>query len=180
MIKVIIVILLVLVVAIVSIYAYFGGFTKVQFKVEEQGGEILVYQDMVGDYKQSGVVMNQIYQTLQKEYKIETYKGFGIYYDNPQEVEKTKLRSEIGCVLEEKDHSKINNLKDKYKIKVFPKQKYVITEFPHKGTLSIIIGIMKVYPALTKYVKEHNYNTKGFVMELYDIPGKKTVYRKEM
>jgi len=46
--------------------------------------------------------------------------------------------------------------------------------------MSIIMGIMKVYPALNKYISENNLSEEGFVMEIYDVPGKKIIYRKPL
>ena len=44
----------------------------------------------------------------------------------------------------------------------------------------IMMGIMKVYPAMNRFVGENGFNEEGLVMEIYDIPGKKIVYRKEI
>lgn len=178
--KVIITIVLALIALGIITYAYYGGFHKVEFQVAEQGGETLVYEEMVGDYQQSPVVMDRVYNSLLNNEKIETFKGFGIYYDNPQKVEKSKLRSEVGCMLEDRDTSKINDLKLKYKVKTYPKGQYIVTEFPYKGKLSVIVGIMKVYPKMNKYIKEKGYSEEGAVMEIYDTPSKKIVYRKEI
>jgi effector-binding domain-containing protein len=149
--------------------------------ISEQGGETLVYENLTGDYKQSPVIMDKVYYSLVNNDKVETYKGFGIYYDNPKSVETSKLRSEIGCILEEKDSVKVVDLKkNNYNIKIFPKGSYLVTEFPFKGKFSVIIGLMKVYPALTDYLKKHGYGEKGAVMEIYDTPNRKIVYRKEI
>ena len=39
---------------------------------------------------------------------------------------------------------------------------------------------MKVYPALNKYAIQNGYNEEGLVMEIYDIPNNKILYRKEL
>ncbi|MCD4818722.1 MAG: GyrI-like domain-containing protein [Candidatus Cloacimonetes bacterium] len=172
--------LVTLIIAFVVFYAYYGGFKKIKFRIIEAGGETLVYEEITGDYKQSGVVMDKIYHSLLNEDKIETYKGFGVYYDNPQKVEKSKLRSEAGCVLKQNDLVKITELKEKYSIRIFPQKKYITTEFPFKGKISVIFSIMKVYPVLNKFAKENGYNENSFVMEIYDVPNKKILYRKEI
>ena len=75
---------LVIIVLIVSLfvlaYAYYGGFKNISFRVEEQGGETVVYEAMVGDYNQTPKVQDKIYNALLNDEKIETTKGFGIYY----------------------------------------------------------------------------------------------------
>lgn len=178
--KVILIVIVIFVVMVISLYAYYGGFKKIDFRTSEQGGETLVYEELIGDYKKGGAVMDRVYYSLLNADKIETFKGFGIYYDNPQKVERSKLRSEVGCILEKVDSAKFTDLKQKYKIKTCPTGTYITTEFPNKGKISVIIGIMKVYPALNKYIREHGYSEKGMVMEIYDIPNRKIWYRKEI
>jgi DNA gyrase inhibitor GyrI len=176
--QIIIIVVAVLIAIIIGFAAYWGAFKSIQFSVVEQGGETLVYEEMKGDYRQSGVVMDRVYYSLLNDYKIETFKGFGIYFDNPQNVETSKLRSELGCILEESDIHRLNELEGNFKIKTFSKGKYIVAEFPFKGKLSVMFGIMKVYPALNKFVKNNGYNQEGAIMEIYDTPGKKIIYRK--
>ena len=138
-------------------YAYYGGFKTVIVSIKEEGGETLIYEKIIGDYKQSGEVMDKIYKSLLNEDKIETYKGFGIYYDNPKKIEKTKLRSEAGCIIEKKNINKLPAIREKYNIKKIPIKKYITTEFPYKNKISIFFSIMKVYPALTKFAINNGY-----------------------
>ena len=177
--KIVLLIIIVLIITIIVTYAYYGGFKKINFSVEEQGGEILVYENMIGDYKQTPTVSDKVYYSLLNDYGIATTKGFGIYYDNPKEVEKSKLRSEIGCIVENLDSVTIDKLSNKFQIKTQPFKNYITTEFPFKGKLSVMFGIMKVYPALEKYLKEHRYSDSP-IMEIYDVPNKKIIYRKEI
>lgn len=121
--------------------------------------------------------MDKIYYALRDSEQLETTKGFGIYYDNPQKVEKSQLRSEAGCILETSDSTLLAQLSEKYKVKTFPVKQYIVTEFPFKGKLSIMVSLFKVYPALNRYANKHNY-TGGEVMEIYDIPNKKISYRQ--
>lgn len=172
-------IIMALIIAIFLVYAYYGGFKSVDFSVKEQGGEVLVYENMIGDYSQSPVVSDRVYYALLNDYGVVTTKGFGIYYDNPREVEKSKLRSEIGCIVENADSVTLDKLSGKFQIKTLAYKKYITTEFPFKGKLSVMLGLMKVYPALDKYAKAHQYAASP-IMEIYDIPNKKIIYRKEV
>ena len=165
---------------LIAFVAYYGGFKSVKVSVTEAGGEVLVYENIKGNYQQSGEVMDKIYYSLLEDEKIETTLGFGVYYDNPREVEEANLRSEAGCVLDRKDFGRIDELKKKYLIRIFPKNEYITAEFPFKNKMSIFFSIMKVYPALNKFAKKNGYDTKGLVMEVYDIPNHKTLYRKEI
>ena len=169
-----------IIVLIAVFVAYYGGFKKVECRIEEQGGETLAYKEMKGDYSKSGKLMDEIYYSLLNDHGIETYKGFGIYYDNPRETEKSQLRSDVGCIIEEKDHSKVSQLGEHFNIKTHPKKSYIVAEFPYKGKISVFFGLMKVYPALNKFVEKNGYNKDGAVMEISDVPNKNIVYRKEM
>ena len=178
--KIILIVLAILIIALVTFYAYYGGFKKINISVSKSGGEVLIYEKIQGDYRQSGVIMDKIYNSLLNDDKIETFKGFGIYYDNPQKVEKSKLRSEAGCVLEKMDIDKLPILENKYTIRTFPEKEYIITEFPYKGKISIFFSIMKVYPALNKFANQNGYNEESPVMEIYDVPNNQILYRKEL
>ncbi len=176
--KIILLIISILIITIIVVYAYYGGFKGINFSVKEQGGETLVYENMTGDYKQTPAVSDRVYYSLLNDYGIATTKGFGIYYDNPKKVEKSKLRSEIGCIVENIDSATIDRLSGKFLIKTYPYKSYITTEFPFKGKLSVMFGIMKVYPALEKYLKDHGYSDSP-IMEIYDVPNKKIIYRIE-
>ncbi len=178
--KILLLVIIVIVVALVIVYTYFGGFKSLEFKVTETGGETLIYKDIKGEYKQVGKIGDEIYYDLLNNYKIETYKGYSIYYDNPKTTEKINLRSEAGSIIEEGDMKRVDELTDKYKTKVYPKKKYITTEFPFKGKMSVFISIMKVLPALNKYANENGYDVNTPVMEIYDVPNKKIFYRKEI
>lgn len=177
--KALLIILVVLVIGVTAIYAYFGGFKSIKIEVKEAGGEIFVYENVTGDYSQSPLVMDSIYYSLIDYYKIETTKGAGIYYDNPQYKDKSHLRSEVGCIIDiPLDSLKMAELSQKYKVKILPKTTYLTTEFPHKGMLSVMVGIMKVYPAITKYSEENGFKDSP-VMEIYNMPSKTIFYRTE-
>jgi len=178
--KIAIIIILIIAIGLLAVYAWLGGFKKVQFSVQEAGGEVLAYESHTGDYKNVGKIMDKMYYALLNEEKVECFRGFGIYYDNPQQVEKSKLRSDVGNILENPTPELLEKLEKKYNIKTLDRQKFVVAEFPYKNQMSVVMGIMKVYPALTRYCKENQNNENGFVMEIYDVPGKKIIYRKQI
>lgn len=166
-------------VIIVSVYIYFGGFTKVEFVEMRQGGEIIVFENMIGDYSQAAKVTDKVYYKLLNEEKIVTTRGIGIYYDNPREVDKSKLRSDVGCILEDADSVLVEDLSKKFQIKRLPEGNYLVAEFPFKGALSVMVGVLKVYPAMNKCLKNRGLEQSP-VTEIYDIPNKKIIYRLEV
>ena len=177
--KVVVVVIVAFIAALIGIFAYYGGFKSVECKIVHAGGETFVYDEMKGDYSQSPVIMDKIYHALVNE-KIKSTVGCGIYYDNPQKDEKNQLRSEQGCIIAINDSAKIADLQTRFKVKIIPETDYLVAEFPFKGKTSIILGIMKVYPAINKYMNANGLSEKGAVIELYDTPNQKIIYRKEI
>ena len=112
---------------------------------------------------------------MKNNYSIEATKGFGLYYDNPREVDKAKLRSIVGCIVEGKSVEDLKKVSSKYGVKEYPSSKNVVAEFPYKGKMSIFIGIFKVYAKLASYIKEHKYPQTP-IMELYDRPSGRIEY----
>jgi hypothetical protein len=151
-------------------YTYYDGFTAIKFREEIQGGETFVYEEMIGDYGKTYKVMENIHIALLNDEKIVSAKGAGVYYDSPKEVEKSKLRSEIGSITVDLDSGTIERLAEKYKVKTLPKNRCLVTELPYKGTLSGIVAVMKVMPAMEKYCQQYPQNY-GPIMEIYDAAG---------
>ncbi len=178
--KIVLIAVICIVVICLVVYAYYGGFKRLNIRIEESGGETVVYDSLTGDYRQSGELMDKIYYSLLNDYKIETYKGYGKYFDNPKKTEKSNLRSEAGCVVETADLGKITELPSGFKLKTLPVQRYIVSEFPYKGKLSVLFSIMIVYPALSKFAEANGFDGDGAVIEIYDIPGNKIMYRKEI
>lgn len=165
----------VIIVIIIAFLGYYGLFAKITVEEKSLDSFWMVYQKHIGEYKGVGPVMDTIYKGLKDDYSITTTKGFGVYYDNPREVPKEKCRSIAGCILENSDASRVDELREKYFVREYPASDIVTTEFPFKGKLSIIIGIFKVYPKLGKYIEEKGYASRP-MFEIYDVPAKKIIY----
>ncbi len=178
--KILLIVIISLIVVLVFMYGYYGGFKKLNIQVTSQGGETVVYEDILGDYRQTGIVMDKVYYELLNDYKIETFKGYGKYIDNPKKTETSKLRSEAGCIIENKDLEEFSGLSVNFNKKILPVKKYITTEFPYKGKISVFFSIIRVYPLLNKFAMENNMNDTGAVTEIYDIPNKRILYRKEI
>lgn len=178
--KVLFIFIVIILLTVIAFYGYMGGFKRLVPRIEIAGGETLAYEKVKGDYRQSGEVSNRVYYTLLDEMKIETYKGFGIYYDVPGKVKKENLRSEIGCIIEDNDLDKVELIKERFEVRVIPNKKVIIAEYPYRGKISSIIGVIKVYPLLKKIAVDNNYSGDSAVMEIWDIPNKKIIYRKNM
>ncbi|MGF7056920.1 hypothetical protein [Brassicibacter mesophilus] len=175
-IKIISLVILLIIVGIMLFLNYVGFFLKIVIQEKEMGPYVLVYEEHKGDYKGIRKIQDNIYDSLLNKYGIETFKGFGVYYDDPKKVSKEELRSITGCILEESDYKSIDMLKENnFKVKKIKKQKSIVAEFPFKNTFSVIVGIMKVHPEINKFVEKNELNQKE-LMEIYDIPAKKIIY----
>lgn len=170
-----IVILILIITAILDL-TYLGFFSKVKVIKKVSEPYVLVYGEHIGDYKKISKVQDAVYYSLLRDYNIETYKGFSIYYDDPKIVEKANLRSIAGCILEPNDYQQINTLKDnEFKIMELERRSSIVVEMPFKNSFSVLLGIIKVYPTIDKYVAKHRLK-KNDIMEIYDVPGKKIIY----
>jgi len=172
-----IIVILIVVIAIVCliVLARYGLFYSVSISEKNVGPYLLVYKTHIGDYNGVAPIIGEVYNDLKNNYSIEATKGFGIYYDNPREVDKAKLRSIVGCIVEGKSVEDLKKASSKYGVKEYPSSKSVVAEFPYKGKMSIIIGIFKVYPKLASYIKERKYPQTP-IMELYDRPKERIEY----
>lgn len=162
---------------IILILAYYGAFAKIKVKVEPHDSNYIVYKPVTGSYKQSGIVSDEVYYDLLNNYGVETYKGIGLYFDDPKDTATEDLRSEIGCVLESTQISDLEEIKDKYNTKKLSEGNYPTVQFPYKGKLSVIFGLLKVYPALNKFKEDNKEYQNSYIIETWDIPNKKIIYR---
>ena len=173
--KILIIILVILVITASGLAFYLDIFSKVQVIEKTMGPYVLIYEPYVGNYNTVSTTMDQVYNAVSAE-QIKTTRGFGIYLDDPKTTPKEQLRSELGVILEEKDYNRREDLEQKnFKIKDFAAQQSVVVEFPYKNFLSIIAGVIKVYPAITDYIGERGYQA-NFIMEIYDEPAGKIYY----
>ncbi|MBU3914542.1 GyrI-like domain-containing protein [bacterium] len=164
------------VISIVIVLSYYGLFADIRLENRNVGPFKLVYEKHIGDYKNTSVIMDKIYYTLLNEDSIATTKGFGLYYDKPGTVETGKQRSIAGCILEGQDEIKVAELSKKYNIKEFPASDSIVVDFPFKGMVSIFIGIFRVYPQISDYLKEKGERLDAPVMEIYDGINKRIIY----
>ena len=156
----------------VVIAFYNGVFEKIDIQEKERGGFKLVGLEFKGPYSEAGRYINEVEKRLKKN-ETSSSLSFGVYYDDPKKVKPKDCRSFVGIILEKKDLEKIPLLlADGFKIDSIPFKKSLQSEFPIKNTFSYMIGPWKVYPKLSKYMKERNY-TVDLMMEVYDTGNRK-------
>ncbi len=170
----IIILIAMLVCIIVLFLAYFGLFSSVNFTESKSNTFTVVYKTIIGDYRQSGAVMDEVFYFLKHSHGVETTKGFGFYFDNPQKTKTENLRSIAGCIADIKiNKSEIEKAGFKT-VEVQGANAYATT-FPYKSKFSIMFSLFKVYPALSKKLADEGKDSLP-VIEIYDVPEKKIKY----
>lgn len=136
---------------------YSGLFTSITVSTTEPdtGPMTLAYKTMTGPYKDAGELFTESYCLLPHREQL------GIYYDDPEAVPSSELRCAVGPVLakgeeEEPVPEEMEKMrKNGFKIVHLPKPSYVVTaSFPFTTTISIYLGIYRVYPRLRDYIAE--------------------------
>ncbi len=153
---------------------YLGGFTKLEVKEQNMGPYTMAYVNFTGDYGKVWPSITKVYDILSGA-GIVSSTGAGVYYDDPATVTWADLRSDIGAIIDANATKKLADSKD-VKITTIPVKTRIVVEFPLKNTISYMIGPMKVYPVIAKYMKEKWYDHKTPMMELYDMKAKKIFY----
>ena len=120
----------------------------------ERGSLVVAYKVGHGPYSGAGEIFTDVCSLLL------TREHIGIYYDDPEAVAPADLRYAVGVILAESpEEPKPEELElmtqHGYKIIHFPKPNHVVqASFPFKNTLSIYMGIFRVYPKLKEYIAE--------------------------
>jgi len=172
--KNIIVILGILIGIAAGVLSFYGLFAPVNIEEREMGPFVFVMKKHVGPYRDVGPLIEEMYNDL-KDRDIVTSKGLGIYYDDPKVTPDDKTRCILGRILEGLDYSKTVEIEKTFKIGELPLTNYLVVEFPFKGLPSIIIGVYRVYPKITKYMLTHEI-PKMPIVEIYDPKAQKMLY----
>lgn len=96
----------------------------------------------------------------------------GVFYDDPNKVPGALCRSAVGSILSEGENKADEELLKRYEtsgfnVFSFPEVTHVVTtSFPHRTFLSMLLGIMRVYPRLNHYIKERRLCAHPF-LEIY-------------
>lgn len=139
---------------------YLGAFKGVDISVVQQGPLKTVYIEHVGPYHKVNKIIEQV-ENFMKSQGAPCGRSFGEYLDDPQTVEEARLRSKVGCIVQNVPA----NLPAEIKSGEIPERKYVMAIF----TGSPGIGPLKVYPRANDYMLKNKLKQTGAVIEIYEI-----------
>ncbi|CAC5381658.1 unnamed protein product [Mytilus coruscus] len=132
------------------------------------GQVTIAYKFVKGPYKDSGQYFTELSSHLKPEQHC-----LGIYYDDPKVVPKDQCRYAVGGMIAMNDDTPDEEQKkyligEGYKIFKLPTVSYAVkTDFPYISYMSIILAVFRVYPKLSKYVKEKKLCAHPF-LEIYE------------
>ncbi len=169
--------IVVLIILFLLVAGYMGCLSNYEVTEQEMGPYAVAYKEYVGPYTQVASTMDEVYQALLSE-EITDQVGFGIYLDNPAIVDKDKLRSEVGSIINDADIQKLSTTTEDYMVKTLPKTKSIVAEFPYKNMLSFMLAPVKMYRVLEEYMiaNEIEWTEDMPAMEIYDIENNKIVF----
>lgn len=164
------------VVAILLVVAfYYDVFSTIHSNEKQGGGYTVVGLEFKGAYSKAGKFMKEVEKKMGKS-GISTDTGFGIYYDDPKLTKEEDCRSFVGFILERRDWEKIMELKSEgFKVDSVPVAPTVFAEFPIRSSFSYMIGPWKVYPELSKYMRDKKQEA-DLTMEIYDTRNRKIIF----
>lgn len=123
----------------------------------------IVYKFVPGPHKDRAVVFSESSRIGPKLPRI------GIFYDDPEKVPGPDCCCAVGSVVSEGEDMAPEDVLLKYKtsgfsVYSFPEVTHVvIASFPHRTSLSVFIGVKRVYPQLIKYIKERRLCAHPFI-----------------
>ncbi len=177
--KIILIVIGVIVVSLLSFLAYMDFFSTPQVVEMAVGPYTYVYEEYIGPYQNCGPVFMKVDQAIRKE-GVTSTKGIGFYFDDPSKVEPEKCRSFCGSIISESDLKKNPQLKKVVKVGRLSNKKRVVVKFPIKNRFSFMLGPIKCYPVLAKYITEKGYKKPDEGIEIYDIDAKEIMFIMEI
>ncbi|XP_048874308.1 testis-expressed protein 264 homolog isoform X1 [Brienomyrus brachyistius] len=164
----IIFLILCLLVTIVGYVLYSGLLSDINIKTGSPPVKNITfaYRFKQGPYKECGTVFTESCSIGPK------LSSIGVFYDDPNQVTPEKCRYAVGSILsegEEEPNEDMLQLYQKFGFQVFsfPAVTHAVTvSFPHRTTLSIFLGVQRVYPLLKSYIKDRKLCAHPY-LEIY-------------
>lgn len=165
-------ILIVCIAIIVGGLYYMNIFYHVEWNKDKWNGITGICIEHVGHYKDIGPIFEFVYQRIGIQ-DITTITSFGIYLDDPAMKPENEWKSYACVVVTDDNKEKVSqgdvkdNNKELFYVTIPVHEQVLQSTYPLVNSLSIMIGLFKVYPALDTYCKQTNYK-HGPIVEIYN------------
>jgi effector-binding domain-containing protein len=163
--KKLLLVLLAIAVLIVAYLTYSGLFTSVEVTMKQMPGYRVMGIQHTGPYEKIGDAFERVH-AIAHEHGVQVHM-IGVYFDNPNETPEAELRSLAGLVVSSEDSLMLANVEGITALTI-PSGSAAVSSFKTSGMVSMIIGAVKSYPALTEYVADKKVAEQvNFVYEVY-------------
>lgn len=149
-----------LVALIIMVSFYLGAFKTVTFAEKQFPPLNVVYKEYQGPYHKIVPTLEEV-AALVRTRGESCERSFGEFLDNPKEVDEDRLRSRVGCLVEQP----LDELPAGYKSAKIDYPSYLVAVF----TGSPAIGPFKVYPKAEALLAQRPGISAGPPIEIYRI-----------
>lgn len=153
---------------IIVFFIYLGYFNPVKFEIKDTPSLEMAVVSFVGAYKDATSKQLEVLKVL-AEAGLDVSATVAIYFDDAKKMEDEVCRCLVGVVI--KDVKAFSDLNLDMQLLALPIVKSYFTSFSYKSGLSIMLAIMKIYPAIKKRHKRHNAVLYESI-EVYDFTNK--------
>lgn len=149
----------------VGLATYLGFFKSVQLDEGTKGPYHLLFVENMGPYHKVTAKMDQVAKWA-KDQGHKCRLTFGEYLDNPKKMEAERLRSHVGCVLDQPIavSGKLDS-GETLQFSTRPQGNYMTALF--EG--SPAIGPFKVYSKAFSYIEDQGLQALGAPIEIYQV-----------
>lgn len=140
-----------------------GIFKSIELREETIGPLILIGREHIGPYHEINEAIQEV-EKWAKARSIDCQKSFGLFLDDPEVVEHSRLRSLGGCLT----HQIPDALPSDFKSETRVQQKYLVAYFDGSPAL----GPWKVYSAAYDEIRKRNRPRPDKVTEIYSFNNK--------
>lgn len=152
-------------------------FSKVEIQKTVFPETRIAYVTYVGDYSQAYKQTSVVEQAIKSAYNVDLTREpcFGLYYDNPQKVDKEKCRCIVGKIIPTEFSEK--EAPEGVVFDVIPRIDSILhVEYPLRSILSIFAGMSRVYKAISNYTQQNKSEIKTAMLEVYGYKSNKILF----
>lgn len=150
---------------------YVGVFDKVDLEKRSSPSYLVAGYNFKGSYQQIGPIMGEV-DSLLRLIGVNSTKGFGIYFNDPNTTPEAELESYVGNVIEGDSRNRIEEILSLgLQVDTIPAGTAWVASMAIRSQFSYMVGPIRAYPMLEEAVKEAD-DEVSLVYEIYDLDKK--------